>query len=132
MQTAKLRTAPIRRIRIHTVPAPQRRRIQTRTSQCFTDAPRPSQAEVESARAYCANLIRTYDAPSHILQSFIPQTSRDAYLAIRAFNVDVARIADTTSTPTVGMMRMQFWRDAVTKALAGSPPKEPVATSMPD
>jgi NADH dehydrogenase [ubiquinone] 1 alpha subcomplex assembly factor 6 len=25
------------------------------------------------------------------------------------------------------MMRMQFWRDAVTKALAGSPPKEPVA-----
>jgi NADH dehydrogenase [ubiquinone] 1 alpha subcomplex assembly factor 6 len=25
------------------------------------------------------------------------------------------------------MMRMQFWRDTVTKALAGSPPKEPVA-----
>lgn len=129
MQSAKLRTAPIRRIpvRIHTSTAPQRRRIQTQTSQCFTDAPRPSQAEVESARAYCANLVRTYDAPSHILQSFLPQTSRDAYLAIRAFNVDVARIADTTSTPTVGMMRMQFWRDAVTKALAGSPPKEPVA-----
>jgi NADH dehydrogenase [ubiquinone] 1 alpha subcomplex assembly factor 6 len=25
------------------------------------------------------------------------------------------------------MMRMQFWRDAVTKALSGTPPKEPVA-----
>lgn len=25
------------------------------------------------------------------------------------------------------MMRMQFWRDTVTKALSGSPPKEPVA-----
>jgi NADH dehydrogenase [ubiquinone] 1 alpha subcomplex assembly factor 6 len=70
---------------------------------------------------------RTYDAPSHILQTFIPQSSRDAYLAIRAFNVDVARVADTTSTPTIGMMRMQFWRDTVTKALAGTPPKEPVA-----
>ncbi|KAJ4343675.1 hypothetical protein N0V95_006578 [Ascochyta clinopodiicola] len=123
MQTAKLWAAPLRRI--HTLPAPQRRRIQT--SQCFTDGPRPSQAEVERARAYCANLVRTYDTPSHILQSFIPPSSRDAYLAIRAFNVDVARVADTTSTPTVGMMRMQFWRDTVTKALAGSPPKEPVA-----
>lgn len=61
------------------------------------------------------------------MQTFIPVSSRDAYLAIRAFNVDVARVADTTSTPTVGMMRMQFWRDTVTKALAGSPPKEPVA-----
>ena len=72
-------------------------------------------------------LHRTYDTPSYILQSFIPQSSRDAYLAIRAFNVEVARVADTTSTPTIGMMRMQFWRDAVAKALVGSPPKEPVA-----
>ncbi|KAH6642129.1 Squalene/phytoene synthase-domain-containing protein [Boeremia exigua] len=125
MQTAKLRAAPVRRI--YSVSTPQRRRIQTRQSQCFTDAPRPSQAEVDKARAYCAHLVRTYDTPSHILQSFIPHASRDAYLAIRAFNVDVARVADTTSTPTIGMMRMQFWRDAVTKALAGSPPKEPVA-----
>ena len=39
----------------------------------------------------------------------------------------MAQIADTTSTPTIGIMRMQFWRDIVTKALAGSPPKEPVA-----
>ncbi|KAL1598411.1 hypothetical protein SLS59_006695 [Nothophoma quercina] len=123
MQTARLRAAPLRRIQ--TLRIPQRRHIQT--SQCFTDAPRPSQAEVDRARAYCANLVRTYDTPSHILQSFTPQSARDAYLAIRAFNVDVARVADTTSTPTVGMMRMQFWRDTVTKALAGSPPKEPVA-----
>jgi NADH dehydrogenase [ubiquinone] 1 alpha subcomplex assembly factor 6 len=41
--------------------------------------------------------------------------------------VEVARVADTTNTPTIGMMRMQFWRDTVTKALAGTPPKEPVA-----
>ncbi|KAL6703518.1 hypothetical protein ACN47E_009543 [Coniothyrium glycines] len=90
----------------------------------------PAQAEVDRARAYCANLIQKHDAPSHILQTFIPQSSRDAYLAIRAFNVDVARVADTTSTPTIGMMRMQFWRDTVTKALAGTPPKEPVAVLL--
>lgn len=90
-------------------------------------AARPSDAEVAKARAYCANLVKTYDTPSHILQTFVPNSSRDAYLAIRAFNVDVARVADTTSTPTIGMMRMQFWRDTIAKALAGTPPKEPVA-----
>ncbi|KAF2105101.1 hypothetical protein NA57DRAFT_63284 [Rhizodiscina lignyota] len=71
-----------------------------------------------------------YDSPSYTLQTFIPPYARDAYLAIRAFNVDVARVADATSNPTVGSMRMQFWRDAVTKSLAGSPPKEPVAVLL--
>ncbi|KAF2688328.1 hypothetical protein K458DRAFT_146744 [Lentithecium fluviatile CBS 122367] len=96
-------------------------------SPCLKNSARPSVAETDRARAYCANLVKTYDAPSHILQTFVPPSSRDAYLAIRAFNVDVARVADTTSTPTIGMMRMQFWRDTVTKALSGAPPKEPVA-----
>lgn len=70
---------------------------------------------------------RKYDTPSSLLQAYIPQHARDAYLAIRAFNVDVARTADTTSTPTVGAMRLQFQRDAISKALDGNPPKQPVA-----
>ncbi|KAL1628654.1 hypothetical protein SLS56_005763 [Neofusicoccum ribis] len=71
-----------------------------------------------------------YDSPSFTLQTFIPPHARDAYLAIRAFNIDVARVADQTSNATVGRMRMQFWRDAVTRALQGSPPKEPVAVLL--
>ncbi|KAH8725823.1 Squalene/phytoene synthase-domain-containing protein [Phaeosphaeriaceae sp. PMI808] len=111
--------------RIHAYLKPSQRQFHTTT--CLKEAARPSETEVDRARAYCMNLVRTYDAPSHVLQTFVPHPARDAYLAIRAFNVDVARIADTTSTPTIGMMRMQFWRDTVTKALASSPPKEPVA-----
>lgn len=106
------------------------RPLQTRqfhATPCLFDSAHPSGTEGARARIYCANLVRTYDGPSHVLQTFIPESSRDAYLAIRAFNVDVARVADTTTTPTVGMMRMQFWRDTVSKSLAGSPPKEPVA-----
>ncbi|KAF1960898.1 hypothetical protein CC80DRAFT_544293 [Byssothecium circinans] len=102
-------------------------RRQFHASSRLNSPAQPSADEVNRARAYCANLVKTYDAPSHVLQTFIPPASRDAYLAIRAFNVDVARVADTTSTPTIGMMRMQFWRDTITKSLAGTPPKEPVA-----
>ncbi|KAJ4352230.1 uncharacterized protein N0V89_007577 [Didymosphaeria variabile] len=124
MHPSQLRAASIRRI--PAARATLRRCIHQ--SQCFTtSASQPSVEEVNQARAYCANLLRQYDAPSHVLQTFIPPSARDAYLAIRAFNIDVARVADTTSTPTIGMMRMQFWRDTITKSLAGTPPKEPVA-----
>jgi NADH dehydrogenase [ubiquinone] 1 alpha subcomplex assembly factor 6 len=71
--------------------------------------------------------IRQYDYPSSVLQPFIPHHARDAYLALRAFNIDVARVADTTSHPAVGAVRMQFWRDTVTSSLAGIPRKEPAA-----
>ncbi|RDW88716.1 hypothetical protein BP6252_00748 [Coleophoma cylindrospora] len=68
-----------------------------------------------------------FDSPSHVLQAFIPPSSRDAYLAIRALNIELARIPDVVSNPTVGALRMQFWRDNITRTFASTPPKEPVA-----
>lgn len=68
-----------------------------------------------------------YDSPSYTLLAFIPPASQTAYLAIRAFNLEIARIADTISNPTVGAMRYQFWRDNITRAFAGTPPKQPVS-----
>ncbi|KAH0553463.1 hypothetical protein GP486_006465, partial [Trichoglossum hirsutum] len=104
----------------------------TRARRSFsTSATRASAvAEVKAARAYCLGLLRTFDSPSHVLQAFIPASSRDAYLAIRAFNIDIARVADSVSNPTVGAMRMQFWRDTIDRTLRGLPPKEPVAVLL--
>ena len=73
---------------------------------------------------YCA---RKFDSPSYTLQTFIPPSARDAYLAIRALNIELARIPDLVSNPTVGALRMQFWRDNITRTFANTPPKEPVA-----
>jgi len=72
-------------------------------------------------------MLRKSDMPSSLLLPYIPAHARDAYIALRAFNIEVARTADTTSTPTIGAMRLQFQRDAVSKALAGQPPKQPIA-----
>ncbi|WPG99518.1 NADH dehydrogenase (ubiquinone) complex I, assembly factor 6 [Acrodontium crateriforme] len=83
--------------------------------------------EINRARNYCLDLLRKYDTPSSLLLPYIPRQTRDAYIALRAFNIDVARTADTTSTPTIGAMRLQFQREAVTKSLAGTPPKQPIA-----
>jgi NADH dehydrogenase [ubiquinone] 1 alpha subcomplex assembly factor 6 len=76
---------------------------------------------------YCSHRGRKYDNPSYVLQAFIPPSAKDAYLALRAFNVDVARVADTTSHPTIGAIRMQWWRDTIIGSLAGTPRKEPTA-----
>lgn len=46
---------------------------------------------------------------------------------MRALNVSLSSIPDTTSSHTIGLMRLQFWRETISRTLAGSPPKEPVA-----
>lgn len=71
--------------------------------------------------------LRKYDTPSHTLLAFIPPPSQTAYLALRAFNLEIARIPDTTSTSAVSAMRYQFWRDNITRAFAGTPPKQPIS-----
>lgn len=73
---------------------------------------------------------RKYDRPSYILSTFIPTQSQTFYLALRALNISLSMIPDTTSSHTIGLMRLQFWRDTVTRTLSGSPPKEPVAVLL--
>ncbi|GKZ23795.1 hypothetical protein AbraIFM66951_005067 [Aspergillus brasiliensis] len=86
-----------------------------------------SEAEVQAAQKYCSNLLLKYDRPSYTLSTFIPRNAQTFYIALRALNVSLSIIPDTTSSHTIGLMRLQFWRDAVAKTLAGSPPKEPIA-----
>ncbi|RMZ84697.1 hypothetical protein DV737_g966, partial [Chaetothyriales sp. CBS 132003] len=50
-----------------------------------------------------------------------------AYMAIRAFNIELARIPDVVSNPAIGSMRMQAWRQFIDAAFDLRPPEEPVA-----
>lgn len=104
-----------------------------------------SEPDVRDATRYCSNLLkyyplsslnpsyptkildRKYDSPSYTLQTFIPRTARPTYLAVRALNIELARIADTVSSPAIGALRFQFWRDNITHAFAQrAPPAHPV------
>ena len=71
-------------------------------------------------RNYLQNLLKARDYPSHALTAFIPPWARDAYLAIKSFNLDTALVADQTSNLAVGRMRMKFWRDAIDAVFEGS------------
>ncbi|KAL8712094.1 MAG: hypothetical protein Q9220_003528 [cf. Caloplaca sp. 1 TL-2023] len=73
---------------------------------------------------------RQYDHPSYILSTFLPPHLRPAHLAIRAFNLELARIPDASSSAPVRSMRYQFWRDTITSTFALSPVKQPVAVLL--
>ncbi|KAL4802060.1 Squalene/phytoene synthase [Aspergillus unguis] len=86
-----------------------------------------AEAEIQAAHQYCMNLLAKYDRPSYTLSTFIPRQAQPAYIALRALNSTLSMIPDTISSPTIGLMRLQFWREAINKTLAGTPPKEPIA-----
>ncbi|KAJ5620165.1 hypothetical protein N7510_004149 [Penicillium lagena] len=86
-----------------------------------------AEEEIHGAHRYCVSLLSKYDRPSYTLSTFIPRQAQPFYIALRALNVSLSLIPDSTSSYTIGLMRLQFWRDAVTKILADQPPKEPVA-----
>lgn len=83
--------------------------------------------DIRSARAHCIGILRKYDTPSYLLTPYIPRQARDAYIAIRTLNIELARTADTTSNATLASIRFQFHRDAVTSSLQGSPPEQPLS-----
>lgn len=93
-------------------------------------APVLSAEEVAKARAHCTSMLQTFDHPAHLLRAFIPAQATDAYLAIRAFNLDIAHVADAVSRPEIGRMRMQFWRDALTAVFNSHSPASAREPSM--
>ncbi|KAK2744367.1 hypothetical protein FQN57_004262 [Myotisia sp. PD_48] len=86
-----------------------------------------SRTELQSAEKYCVDLLQKYDRPSFTLSTFVPRHTTKFYIALHALNVSLSMIPETTSTQTIGLMRLQFWRDTITRTLAGNPPKEPIA-----
>ncbi|RMZ75989.1 hypothetical protein DV738_g5157, partial [Chaetothyriales sp. CBS 135597] len=87
----------------------------------------PNSRDIQGAMAYCSGLVRKYDSPSYTLAHFIRPQVMPAYMAIRAFNIELARIPDVVSNPTIGSMRMQAWRQFIDAAFDQKPPDEPVA-----
>ncbi|KAI1743468.1 Squalene/phytoene synthase [Xylaria scruposa] len=83
-------------------------------------------ADVAKARQYCVTQLRQSDNDSFLIRHFIPESRRDAYDAFRALNLELVRLPELVSNPTIGQLRMQFWRDAINNTFAGRPPKEPI------
>ncbi|XP_064910107.1 NADH dehydrogenase (ubiquinone) complex I, assembly factor 6 isoform X2 [Columba livia] len=79
---------------------------------------------------YCAELVRKRDYEGFLCSLLLPAESRTSAFALRAFNVELAQIKDSITQKTTGLMRMQFWREAVENIYCDNPPHQPVATEL--
>lgn len=85
-----------------------------------------TEAEVNSARNYCLKQLQTSDYDAHLIQRFVPPPVQDAYAALRALNLELVRLPELVSNPTIGVMRMKFWQESLDKTFADAPPREPI------
>jgi NADH dehydrogenase [ubiquinone] 1 alpha subcomplex assembly factor 6 len=94
--------------------------------------------DLSGAREHCLKLLKEQDRSSYILHSYIPAKARDAFIGVRAFNIETSKIADSAKKQEFAKMRFEFWKGLVQKALSPSltphslhtVPAEPVAMML--
>ncbi|TKT73362.1 squalene/phytoene synthase family protein [Afipia massiliensis] len=67
-----------------------------------------------SAEAFCTDLVRAQDFRTYAASLFVQPDARRAWMALAAFNAEVAHVRDHVSQPLPGEIRLQWWRDALT------------------
>ncbi|KAM3840812.1 NADH dehydrogenase (ubiquinone) complex I, assembly factor 6 isoform 1-T1 [Vipera latastei] len=79
---------------------------------------------------YCLDLLRKRDYEGFLCALLLPAESRASVFALRAFNVELAQIRDSVTEKTIGLMRIEFWRNAVEDIYQDNPPQQPVAIEL--
>ncbi len=78
----------------------------------------------------CAEQVRRHDPDRYLCALFAPAARREALFALYAFNDEIARTREQVSEPMLGLIRLQWWRDAVAAIYNGKPPKHDVAEAL--
>jgi 15-cis-phytoene synthase len=67
------------------------------------------------------NTVRVADEDRWLASRFAPKAVRQRLIALYAFNVEVARIAERVNEPRLGEIRLQWWREATEDIFRGGP-----------
>lgn len=63
----------------------------------------------------------------------LKNTARSSAVAVRSFNIEVARISEQVTQKNTGLMRLKFWEDLIDKVFtkdATKVPQHPVAIEL--
>ncbi|WPZ32996.1 squalene/phytoene synthase family protein [Thalassobaculum sp. OXR-137] len=78
-------------------------------------------ATLASHLAACAEIVRRHDRERYLVSLFAAPEQRDGLFAVLAANHEIAKIAEVVSDPTIGLIRLQWWREAFDGIEAGTP-----------
>jgi phytoene synthase len=82
---------------------------------------------------YSANFIRQHDPDRFLISLLAPRQHRAALWVLFAFNYEIAKTREVVSDTTIGLIRLQWWRDALSEIYDGKAPrKHEVVTPLAD
>jgi phytoene synthase len=90
----------------------------------------PAEEALAEARRACGEQARANDRERFLCSLFASEPARSDLWALLAFNVEIARTRETVSEPTLGEIRLQWWREAIDAAYAGNARPHPVLRAL--
>ncbi|MGH6932569.1 MAG: phytoene/squalene synthase family protein [Dongiaceae bacterium] len=79
---------------------------------------------------YCLAQVRRFDRDRYLTALFAKGPDRADLLALFAFNIEVARTRELVREPMMGLIRLQWWRDAIAEIYAGQGRRHQVAQPL--
>jgi phytoene synthase len=80
--------------------------------------------------SYCAQQVREHDPERYLATLFAPAAAREALFALYAFDHEIAKVRHVVREPMAGMIRWQWWREALEDVAAGAPRAHPVVHGL--
>jgi len=68
---------------------------------------------VSESMRICLDELRAHDHDRFLTLLFAPAAQRPALIALYAFNLEIARVAETVTEPMMGHIRLQWWRETL-------------------
>jgi phytoene synthase len=83
-----------------------------------------------SELSYCAAEVREHDPDRYLATLFAPAEAREPLFVLYAFDHEIGRVRRVVSEPMAGLVRLQWWRDALEGVAVGRPLDQPVVESL--
>lgn len=89
--------------------------------------------QADERSSYLAAQARAHDPDRFLAALFAPAARREAVLALIVLNRELVRVPELVSQPLAGMIRYQWWRDALEEVADRQRPRQhPVVTALAD
>ena len=80
--------------------------------------------------SHCAALVREHDPDRYLATLFAPADAREALFTLYAFDHEIARVPRVVNEPIAGLVRLQWWREALDAIAADRAPAHPVVEAV--
>jgi NADH dehydrogenase [ubiquinone] 1 alpha subcomplex assembly factor 6 len=80
--------------------------------------------------SHCAAVVREHDPDRYLATLFTPAAARSALFALYAFDREITKVRQVVSEPLAGMVRLQWWREALDSIEIGEPRAQPVVAGL--